>query len=184
MAAQKAKPPRVGEISQGGNSIPIYGMPEISLGRSGRWDVSTTGPQSIYVIHWQGEDAIEISLNFELVAGITAINRDELFDFMKRWHSLAAHRFEGDSVKPPAPCTLILGEYINSVGILRDANAVAKGPWGGSSGTASRSSLMPTAVVFSGVFVIAPGYNGDLVSVDKQNAVTAAESVNEKFYRS
>lgn len=185
MSAQKHLPSRLGAIwPDDGEPIPIYGVDQIELSRSACWNIRNVASQSVYVMKWEGDEPVKYAFNFELVAGITVKTREELFKHMKTAHAMAAHQMKDGLVKSPPVCNLVLGEYINTKGLVECVTVVAKPPWGAAAGMGDPSAAKPTAVTFRGTFVVAPGYTPQgIINVDKNNQDLSAERVIGSFYK-
>lgn len=154
--------------------IPIYGMEPIILSREGKFDMES-GSQSIMPITWQGSTVLEYEFRFELVAGVELRTREELFNHMKTAQALVSHTISpsGGVAGHPA-ARLFLGKFLNTRGVVKSCTVEGKGPYD--------VNLQPTACVFSGVFVVAPGYNSVLAQVSVNKNLLSATAVLERFY--
>ncbi len=154
--------------------IPIFGMEPIILSREAKFDMES-GSQAIMPITWQGSVVLEYQFKFELVAGIEVSTREELFGHMKTAQALVSHTISptGGVAGPPA-AHLFLGKFLNTRGVVKSCTVEGKGPYD--------FNLYPTACVFSGVFVVAPGYSAVLAQVAQNRAALSAKAVLERFY--
>lgn len=154
--------------------IPIYGFEPITMTREGKFDMES-GSQAIMPITWQGTTVLEYQFKFELVAGLTVATREELFSHMRTMHALTSHTLPpGGGVAGHPAARLFLGKYIKTRGVVRSCSTEARGPYD--------RDLLPTSCVFSGVFVIAPGYNAALAQVTENTRSLSSKNVLERFY--
>lgn len=154
--------------------IPIYGFDPISFSRSGKFDIES-GSQAIMPITWQGSTVLEYQFRFELVAGIEVKTRDELYSHMKTAQALASHTIlpNGGVAGHPA-ARLFLGKYIQTRGVVKEINTEARGPYD--------RDLNPTSCVFSGVFIVAPGYDAAIAQVTVNKNALSSKAVLGRFY--
>lgn len=172
--------------------IPIYGVDEIPLESRSNWDVNTVGVQDPMLAIWQGDDVRGYNFNFELTAGVQGSEvfprtREDLAKYMRWIHAWNAHQGESGSVKAPPAVRLVLGDYINQRGILKNVRTIAKPPWGGAaSGQGGAvSAAFPTSCLFSGEFIFLPGYDASkgLIDVTVQTRLLNREKIEESFFK-
>lgn len=152
-------------------------MSELELTKSTNWEFTTT-VAAPFIINWQGDNPPEIPLSWTLIAGTGEVaTREDLFDMVKQWHSLAAGTYLNDGqVKPPLKVNVVIGGFLKCSGIMKTATARIKKPWGGEGG------LMPTIAEFSGVFMPLPGYDGNTVDIAKVVDAFDSKVIRQRFY--
>lgn len=176
VTSQRTQPYRVGTLgfAERAARIPIYGCEQVDLERRTNYSYDAN-MISTFAVKWKGDEALEYRFDFELVAGVTTTDRRELYDFMKVGHALVAHQLpQGDKVLAPPPAHLILGRFINSRGFVKSCHLSASGPWD--------ADMFPTSCKFTGTFVIAPGYKGDVVGIEQQRRMLSSEYLLRSFY--
>ncbi len=184
MSMTKALPGAIGALSiaddrLGGGSassrIPMYGIQDMNLSKSANWS-SNFGPGAVTVHQWNGSIPLSFQFNFTLTAGVHCKSRDILFGWVKAAHAMVTHVL-GDDGTPQSPprCHLIMGKMLNVYGFVTEISCNGLPPW------AVTSDNFPTTVVFTGVFMSAPGYDGKLVDVER-NTQQDAKSILASGY--
>lgn len=169
-------------------SIPIYGVDEMNFERESVFNSETTiaAPQ---IIQWKGDNPTKFNFNFKLVAGITAKNRQELFNYVKIAHALNAGTYEtGKPGSPPPAAQFALGDYVLCNGIVTSIRVKVQGPWSGDDSDENGvASMNPTAATFSGEFWVAKGWKGEgktqvqIVQIDAQKL--SSQEIKSNFYK-
>ena len=183
--------------------IPIYGVDEVALESRALWNPGILGPQGPVSLTWTGDDIRAFQFNFELFAGVEGAEvfpatRQDLVNYMRWIHSWNTHTgdLESQSVKAPPAVRLVLGDYINMLGIIRNVRTVAKPPWGdvtsdqvqydvgGTSGAIN--AMAPTSCLFSGEFLFAPGYKPELsaIAIDINTKRLNRQQIRSGFFKS
>jgi len=180
--------------------IPIYGVDQVDLESRALWETRTLGLQAPAMMIWRGDDVRGYQFNFELFAGVEGAEvfpatRQDLVDYMKWLHSWNAHDASSGEIAAPAAVRLVLGDYINIRGIIKNARTSAKPPWGGITsddvqfdvgGTSGAINAMaPTSCQFSGDFVFAPGYKQTVgaIDVDFNNKRLNRSNIRSTFFK-
>ena len=204
---QQKKPMHLGVLfseDSPSERIPIYGVDEVSLESRANWDVNTVGVQGPVIAIWQGDNVRGYNFNFELFAGVEGAEifpntRQDLVDYMKWIHSWNAHDGEPGAVSSPAAVRLVLGEFINQRGIIKNTRTTAKAPWGGltfdpstfepeldnGQPTSVINAMAPTSCLFSGEFLFLPGYDQKTgaINVKVETKRLNRQSIRSSFFR-
>lgn len=179
MSMVKALPQRVGAIMLadgrvGNGEIPMFGIQDLQLARSANWS-SEFGPQAMAVHMWNGSMPLCFNFNFTLTAGVHVRSRQELQKHVKAAHAMVSHVMNGDKVEAPPKCRLIMGEMISTTGFVTEIACNGQAPW------ATTSDNFPTTVIFTGTFMSSPGYDGKMVSVQRNNGLDAAKILSSGY---
>ncbi len=165
------KPPQSGFLRKAGDqswSIPIYGVDDMNFNRESVFDGETTitAPQ---IIQWKGDKIPKFNFRFKLVAGVTAKDRKQLFDYVKIAHALNAGSYEQKGPgTPPPPCEFALGDYVLCRGIVTSISAKVQGPWAGDDADENGVvSMNPTFATFDGEFWVVKGWESSGKSVSQ-----------------
>jgi hypothetical protein len=182
------------------DTIPIYGLEQIDLGRGQLWNVQPLNIQGGLAMNWQGPEAIEYQVDFELTVGWGKVtSRQALFDLCKAFHAMGSPQADTSGsglAKAPPPCIVKIGAYVDERGFFRNVRIVASPPWGGAKNTnigdhdtpISESDGLPTSARFSGTFFFAPGFDANAaganfgIVIDLNNTRTSMDSVRKSFY--
>lgn len=172
---------KMGKFTGEGGEIPIYGVESVILTRDNDWKIMNVGIKSATLAMWKGDQPVEYSFDFQLVAGVGDVaTRSDLNDKMKLMHSWASHT-NGEKFNSPLKVKLQLANYINCAGSIKRVSTAATGPWD--------NDGYPTMCKFTGIFLLMPGYtdfiDGKGASVDilKNATKLSASEVLSSFYK-
>jgi hypothetical protein len=181
-----------------GDTIPIYGLEQIDIGREQSWELTPLNVQGGLAQVWKGPMPIEYQVDFELFVGWGKVtSRGVLFDMCKAFHAMGAHqKGNGTLAMSPPPCICKIGAYIDERGFFKNVRTVALPPWGGKNASnigsrdtpISTSDGLPTSVRFTGIFFFAPGFDRNAagaefgLKIDLNNERTNMTTVRKSFY--
>lgn len=164
------------------HTIPIFGMDAVQLSRSANWTVNA-GPTSLAVATWGGTSPLQYDFDFELTAGVHCKTREALLNWIRAGSAMVSHCWDGSAkvrVTAPPRVLLIVGDIVNSYGMVLNMNVNGKAPW--SLATGQSAGALPTMCRFTGSFLVAPGYDGVMVQVEDTTRFQSATEVLRRGY--
>jgi hypothetical protein len=172
---------------EGENTVPIYGTEEIALEAANTLDTTDLGPTGMSLAVWNGNNAPVWNFNFEITAGIDPTpDTKKLLKYAKRMHSWVwPYSHAGDKkMLPVIQC--VIPSILVTDGVMRRVSTSLKGPWfvKGYDTFSSGGGLVqqPLSIVFTGEFVIIPGWGQDALSIAKVTQNFESKKVAESFY--